>query len=60
VAAVIERGEARRGAADDGRPDCAQPGRALAESELLFGAELIGAPLDVIRRAEDRSSSATP
>src|SRR5262249_54430139 len=28
--------------------------RALAQADLLFGAELIGAPLDVIQRAEDR------
>jgi carbamoyl-phosphate synthase large subunit len=54
VAAVLERE----------RPDAVLPtmggqtalnlARELAESELLFGAELIGAPLDVIRRAEDR------
>jgi carbamoyl-phosphate synthase large subunit len=54
VAAVVERE----------RPDAVLPtmggqtalnlARALAEADLLFGAELIGAPLDVIRRAEDR------
>jgi carbamoyl-phosphate synthase large subunit len=54
VASVIERE----------RPDAVLPtmggqtalnlARELAESELLFGSELIGAPLDVIRRAEDR------
>src|SRR5262245_43358148 len=54
VAAVIERE----------RPDALLPtmggqtalnlARALAEAGLLFGAELIGAPLDVIQRAEDR------
>ena len=54
VAAVVERE----------RPDALLPtmggqtalnlARALAEADLLFGAELIGAPLDVIRRAEDR------
>jgi carbamoyl-phosphate synthase large subunit len=54
VAAVIERE----------RPDALLPtmggqtalnlARELAEADLLFGAELIGAPLDVIQRAEDR------
>jgi len=54
VAAVIERE----------RPDAVLPtmggqtalnlARSLAEAGLLFGAELIGAPLDVIQRAEDR------
>src|SRR5881227_3842901 len=54
VAAVLERE----------RPDAVLPtmggqtalnlARALAEADLLFGAELIGAPLDVIQRAEDR------
>jgi carbamoyl-phosphate synthase large subunit len=54
VAAVIERE----------RPDALLPtmggqtalnlARSLAEEDLLFGTELIGAPLDVIRRAEDR------
>jgi carbamoyl-phosphate synthase large subunit len=54
VAAVIERE----------RPDALLPtmggqtalnlARSLAEEDLLFGTELIGAPLDVIQRAEDR------
>ena len=54
VAAVIERE----------RPDALLPtmggqtalnlARDLAEADLLFGTELIGAPLDVIQRAEDR------
>jgi carbamoyl-phosphate synthase large subunit len=54
VAAVIERE----------RPDAVLPtmggqtalnlARSLAEADLLFGSELIGAPLDVIQRAEDR------
>ena len=54
VAAVIERE----------RPDAVLPtmggqtalnlARSLAEADLLFEAELIGAPLDVIQRAEDR------
>ena len=54
VAAVIERE----------RPDALLPtmggqtalnlARSLAEADLLFGTELIGAPLDVIQRAEDR------
>jgi carbamoyl-phosphate synthase large subunit len=54
VAAVIERE----------RPDAVLPtmggqtalnlARSLAEADLLFGSELIGAPLHVIQRAEDR------
>ncbi len=54
VASVIERE----------RPDAVLPtmggqtalnlAQELAEADLLFGSELIGAPLDVIQRAEDR------
>ena len=54
VAAVIEREKPDAVLPTMGGQTALNLARALAESELLFGAELIGAPLDVIRRAEDR------
>ena len=56
VAADHRAGAAGRAAADPRRPDRAQPrGRARGGGVLdRFGVELIGAPLEAIRRAEDR------
>jgi carbamoyl-phosphate synthase large subunit len=54
VAAVIEREKPDAVLPTMGGQTALNLARELAESELLFGAELIGAPLDVIRRAEDR------
>src|SRR6516164_6115156 len=54
VAAVIEREQPDAVLPTMGGQTGLNLARDLAEAELLFGAELIGAPLDVIRRAEDR------
>jgi carbamoyl-phosphate synthase large subunit len=54
VAAVLEREKPDAVLPTMGGQTALNLARELAESELLFGAELIGAPLDVIRRAEDR------
>ncbi len=54
VAAVIEREKPDAVLPTMGGQTALNLASDLAESELLFGAELIGAPLDVIRRAEDR------
>jgi len=54
VAAVIEREHPDAVLPTMGGQTGLNLARALAEEELLFGAELIGAPLDVIQRAEDR------
>jgi len=54
VAAVIEREQPDALLPTMGGQTALNLARSLAEAELLFGAELIGAPLDVIQRAEDR------
>ncbi len=54
VAAVIEREQPDAVLPTMGGQTGLNLARDLAEAGLLFGAELIGAPLDVIQRAEDR------
>src|SRR5579859_5101719 len=54
VAAVIEREQPDALLPTMGGQTALNLARSLAEAGLLFGAELIGAPLDVIQRAEDR------
>jgi carbamoyl-phosphate synthase large subunit len=54
VAAVIEREQPDAVLPTMGGQTGLNLARDLAEARLLFGAKLIGAPLDVIRRAEDR------
>jgi carbamoyl-phosphate synthase large subunit len=54
VAAVIEREQPDAVLPTMGGQTALNLARDLAEAGLLFGAELIGAPLEVIRRAEDR------
>src|SRR5439155_2503101 len=54
VAAVIEREQPDAVLPTMGGQTALNLARALAEADLLFEAELIGAPLDVIQRAEDR------
>jgi carbamoyl-phosphate synthase large subunit len=54
VAAVIEREQPDAILPTMGGQTGLNLARDLAEADFLFGSELIGAPLDVIRRAEDR------
>src|SRR5690348_12005859 len=56
VAAVIEREQPDALLPTMGGQTALTPARSLAEEGILkmFGVELIGAPLDVIQRAEDR------
>jgi carbamoyl-phosphate synthase large subunit len=54
VAAVIEREKPDALLPTMGGQTALNLARDLAEADLLFDAELIGAPLDVIRHAEDR------
>jgi carbamoyl-phosphate synthase large subunit len=54
VGAVIEREQPDAVLPTMGGQTGLNLARDLAEAGLLFGAELIGAPLDVIQRAEDR------